>query len=139
MQYQAVTGSKLRIIQFYVLLSGTFARVSLCRDKTSRDYFALKVLAIRDIIKLKQVDHVKNEKMILSVGSEILRKHLLSSLNNCLENQSSLFDKAAVESQRQAISLHVISFCQWRRSLQVAQSTRSKLRLTDQKVILELF
>ena len=47
--------------------AGTFARVSLARDKMTRDYFALKVLAIQDIIKLKQVDHVKNEKMILSV------------------------------------------------------------------------
>merc|ERR1711953_814036 len=46
--------------------TGTFARVSLARDKMTRDYFALKVLAIQDIIKLKQVDHVKNEKMILS-------------------------------------------------------------------------
>ena len=43
--------------------------MTLCRDKTSRDYFALKVLAIQDILKLKQVDHVKNEKMILSVGT----------------------------------------------------------------------
>ena len=41
--------------------------MSLARDKMTRDYFALKVLAIQDIIKLKQVDHVKNEKMILSV------------------------------------------------------------------------
>jgi len=45
--------------------TGTFARVTLCRDKTTRDYFALKILAIHDIIRLKQVEHVKNEKNIL--------------------------------------------------------------------------
>merc|ERR1719450_616986 len=45
--------------------TGTFARVCLCRDRTSREYFALKILAIHDVIRLKQVDHVKNEKNIL--------------------------------------------------------------------------
>ena len=49
------------------ITAGTFARVTLCRDKTTRDYYALKVLAIHDIIRLKQVDHVKNEKRILQV------------------------------------------------------------------------
>ena len=50
------------------LFAGTFARVILCREKTSRDYFALKILAIHDIIRLKQVEHVKNEKNILKVS-----------------------------------------------------------------------
>merc|ERR1719397_1078334 len=45
--------------------TGTFARVCLCRERTSRDYFALKILAIHDVIRLKQVEHVKNEKNIL--------------------------------------------------------------------------
>merc|ERR1712013_142855 len=45
--------------------TGTFARVCLCRERASRDYFALKILAIHDVIRLKQVEHVKNEKNIL--------------------------------------------------------------------------
>jgi len=45
--------------------TGTFARVCLCRHKTSRNYFALKILSLHDVIKLKQVEHVKNEKNIL--------------------------------------------------------------------------
>jgi len=57
--------------------TGTFARVTLCRDKTTRDYYALKVLAIHDIIRLKQVDHVKNEKRILQ---EIRHPFLVSLL-----------------------------------------------------------
>jgi len=45
--------------------TGTFARVCLCRHKTSKNYFALKILSLHDVIKLKQVEHVKNEKNIL--------------------------------------------------------------------------
>ena len=52
--------------------TGTFARVFLCRPKQSiqqrsnSEYFALKVLSMHDVIRLKQVDHVKNEKNILT-------------------------------------------------------------------------
>ncbi len=51
--------------------TGTFARVYLCRPKANKnrsvaDYFALKILAMHDVIRLKQVDHVKNEKSILA-------------------------------------------------------------------------
>jgi len=60
--------------------TGTFARVCLCRIKNNKTvnrvnnnnggsipkYFALKVLSMHDVIRLKQVEHVKNEKRILS-------------------------------------------------------------------------
>jgi len=60
--------------------TGTFARVCLCRIKNSsahskkstnnnvnsNKYFALKILSMHDVIRLKQVEHVKNEKRILS-------------------------------------------------------------------------
>jgi len=45
--------------------TGTFARVCLCRHKISSSFFALKILSLHDVIKLKQVEHVKNEKNIL--------------------------------------------------------------------------
>ena len=50
--------------------TGTFARVFLCRPKqtiqrSNSDYYALKILSMHDVIRLKQVDHVKNEKNIL--------------------------------------------------------------------------
>ena len=56
--------------------TGTFARVFLCKQKSKRgdknnnnnnnnNYFALKVLSMHDVIRLKQVEHVKNEKNIL--------------------------------------------------------------------------
>ncbi|XP_021942066.1 protein kinase DC2 [Zootermopsis nevadensis] len=45
--------------------TGTFGRVCLCREKSTKKYGAMKILAISDVIRLKQVEHVKNEKNIL--------------------------------------------------------------------------
>lgn len=45
--------------------TGTFGRVCLCRNKSSDKYGAMKILAMADVIRLKQVEHVKNEKNIL--------------------------------------------------------------------------
>ncbi|XP_023231758.1 cAMP-dependent protein kinase catalytic subunit 3 isoform X2 [Centruroides vittatus] len=45
--------------------TGTFGRVCLCRDRLSGGYCAMKILEIADVIRLKQVDHVKSEKTIL--------------------------------------------------------------------------
>ncbi|XP_022340993.1 cAMP-dependent protein kinase catalytic subunit PRKX-like [Crassostrea virginica] len=60
-------------INNYELLStvgtGTFGRVVLCRSKESKDYHALKVLQIALVIRLKQIEHVKNEKEILAAVS----------------------------------------------------------------------
>ncbi|PAA62194.1 hypothetical protein BOX15_Mlig021253g1 [Macrostomum lignano] len=47
--------------------TGTFGRVMVIRDKTSGEYFALKILIIEDVMRLKQVEHVKNEKSILKM------------------------------------------------------------------------
>ena len=66
--------SNLRVSLFLltvgIFVAGTFARVCLCRERNSRDYFALKILAIHDVIRLKQVEHVKNEKNILKVSGQ---------------------------------------------------------------------
>ena len=45
--------------------TGTFGRVVLAQHKVSQDHFALKILPITEIVRLKQIDHVKNEKDIL--------------------------------------------------------------------------
>jgi len=55
--------------------TGTFARVCLCRHKISSNFFALKILSLHDVIRLKQVEHVKNEKNILK---EIKHPFLIS-------------------------------------------------------------
>jgi protein kinase X len=45
--------------------TGTFGRVLLCRNKSTNEYGAMKILCLSDVIRLKQVEHVKNEKNIL--------------------------------------------------------------------------
>ena len=50
---------------FIVVGTGTFGQVCLCREKSTKKYGAMKILAISDVIRLKQVEHVKNEKNIL--------------------------------------------------------------------------
>jgi len=55
--------------------TGTFARVCLCRHKTTSQFLALKIISLQDIIRLKQVEHVKNEKNILK---EIQHPFLIS-------------------------------------------------------------
>ncbi|KAM9669042.1 cAMP-dependent protein kinase catalytic subunit PRKX isoform 2-T2 [Dama dama] len=45
--------------------TGTFGRVQLVQEKTSKHFFALKVMTIPDIIRLKQEQHVHNEKSVL--------------------------------------------------------------------------
>ena len=46
--------------------TGTFGRVVLVQHSPTTDFFALKMLTISEVLKLKQVDHVKNEKEVLS-------------------------------------------------------------------------
>jgi len=45
--------------------TGTFGRVVLARHKSTQEYFALKILVIKEVIRLKQVEHVQSEKDIL--------------------------------------------------------------------------
>ncbi|XP_067841800.1 putative serine/threonine-protein kinase PRKY isoform X3 [Heptranchias perlo] len=46
--------------------TGTFGRVLLVKDKKTREYCALKAMSIPDVIRLKQEQHVHNEKSILT-------------------------------------------------------------------------
>jgi len=45
--------------------TGTFGRVMLARDVPTQEYFALKIMAIAEVIRLRQVEHVNSEKTIL--------------------------------------------------------------------------
>ncbi|PVD18659.1 hypothetical protein C0Q70_21209 [Pomacea canaliculata] len=49
--------------------TGTFGRVVLVRETGTKQYRALKVMAITQVIRLKQVEHIKNEKEILATVS----------------------------------------------------------------------
>ena len=61
-------GIRAMIESFKILMAGTgtFGRVLLCRDRRTSEYHALKIMNIREVIRLKQVEHVQNEKNILS-------------------------------------------------------------------------
>eukprot|EP01028_Stygiella_incarcerata_P004345 TRINITY_DN1945_c0_g1_i2.p1 TRINITY_DN1945_c0_g1~~TRINITY_DN1945_c0_g1_i2.p1 ORF type:complete len:335 (-),score=96.41 TRINITY_DN1945_c0_g1_i2:1260-2264(-) len=45
--------------------TGTFGRVRLARHKETGKYVAVKILKKAEIIRLKQVDHIKSEKAVL--------------------------------------------------------------------------
>lgn len=46
--------------------TGTFGRVFLVKDKKTRTFYALKQMKIPDVIRLKQEQHVHNEKEVLT-------------------------------------------------------------------------
>lgn len=46
--------------------TGTFGRVVLVKQKQTLKYYALKIMSIAEVLRLKQVEHVRNEKEILS-------------------------------------------------------------------------
>lgn len=46
--------------------TGSFGRVHLARSNMNQRFYAIKVLRKIDIVKLKQVEHTKNERAILS-------------------------------------------------------------------------
>lgn len=49
-----------------ILGEGSFGRVKLAKDLTTKKFWALKQLRKAEIVKSKQVDHLKNETFILS-------------------------------------------------------------------------
>jgi len=57
--------------------TGTFGRVVLVQHGSTRDYFALKILPISEVIRLKQIEHVRNEKEILLTVSHPFIVNLL--------------------------------------------------------------
>lgn len=46
--------------------TGTFGRVVLTRDIPTRQFYALKIMTIAEVIRLRQVEHVNSEKSILA-------------------------------------------------------------------------
>lgn len=64
---EADDGKKLEDYEILTTIgTGTFGRVVLVRSKETKEYLALKVMAVTEVIRLKQIEHVKNEKEILS-------------------------------------------------------------------------
>lgn len=75
----AKLGIKLTNLDLLATLgTGTFGRVRLAKHKGDSNYYALKMLKKSEIIRLKQVDHIKNEVEILSKISHPFIVNLLS-------------------------------------------------------------
>jgi serine/threonine protein kinase len=49
-----------------LLGTGTFGKVQLCLHSTTRQYYCMKILQKQTIYRFKQMDHVENEKLLLS-------------------------------------------------------------------------
>lgn len=64
--YGGISAMVSFLFYFSSVGTGTFGRVLLCRDRRTSEYHALKIMNIREVIRLKQVEHVQNEKNILS-------------------------------------------------------------------------
>jgi len=45
--------------------TGSFARVKLVRDKRDGQHYALKIMKKDQLVKLKQVEHILNERSVL--------------------------------------------------------------------------
>lgn len=52
-------------MRLLILGTGTFGRVLLAKERRTSEYYALKIMNISEVIRLKQVEHVQNEKNIL--------------------------------------------------------------------------
>jgi serine/threonine protein kinase len=62
-----------------VFLLGKFSRVVLSHHETTRQYLALKIMSMENVIRLEQVEHVHNERNILKSISHPFLISLISS------------------------------------------------------------
>ncbi|KAJ2751176.1 cAMP-dependent protein kinase catalytic subunit [Coemansia pectinata] len=71
----------------HTLGTGTFGRVFLCQSRLTKRYFAMKVLRKSQVVKLKQVEHINNEKNIL----EVARHPFIVQLECTMQNERNLY------------------------------------------------
>ncbi|XP_034481639.1 cAMP-dependent protein kinase catalytic subunit 3 [Drosophila innubila] len=88
---QTAKGVRKYILDDYQIIktvgTGTFGRVCLCRDRISEKYCAMKILAMTEVIRLKQIEHVKNERNILRE----IRHPFVISLEWSTKDESNLY------------------------------------------------
>lgn len=65
--------SKVNFVK--IIGTGTFARVYLVRNGANQKFEAVKVLSISDVVRMKQIEHVKNERSILN---EVMHPFLIN-------------------------------------------------------------
>ncbi|KAJ2508971.1 cAMP-dependent protein kinase catalytic subunit [Coemansia sp. RSA 2049] len=67
--------------------TGTFGRVFLSQSKLTKRFYAMKVLRKSQVVKLKQVEHINNEKNIL----EGARHPFIVQLECTMQNERNLY------------------------------------------------
>ncbi|KAJ2888485.1 cAMP-dependent protein kinase catalytic subunit [Coemansia asiatica] len=71
----------------HTLGTGTFGRVFLSQSRITQRFFAMKVLRKSQVVKLKQVEHINNEKNIL----EVARHPFIVRLECTMQNERNLY------------------------------------------------
>ncbi|KAJ1772237.1 cAMP-dependent protein kinase catalytic subunit [Coemansia sp. RSA 1843] len=83
--------SEGRTLDDYQMLNtlgtGTFGRVFLSQSKLTKRFYAMKVLRKSQVVKLKQVEHINNEKNIL----EVARHPFIVQLECTMQNERNLY------------------------------------------------
>jgi serine/threonine protein kinase len=62
--------SKVKLEDFdmlEILGTGTFGKVRLCKHRSTNIYFCMKILSKVRVVRLKQADHINNEKNVLNM------------------------------------------------------------------------
>ena len=70
-----------------VIGTGTFSRVRLAQCRRSQEFVVMKIMRKADIVKMKQVDHVRNEKTLLTR----LSHPFLVSLRHSFQDRTNLY------------------------------------------------
>jgi hypothetical protein len=72
--------------QLQTLGTGTFGRVKLC--KRDGNYFAMKILSKQKILKLKQIDHTKNE---INIQKELIDSPFCIDLYTTFQDERNIY------------------------------------------------
>ena len=67
--------------------TGTFGRVRLVKHKATGKFYALKALKKSEVIRLKQVEHIRSEKDILSRIDHSFIVHLFATFGASIHTQ----------------------------------------------------
>lgn len=67
--------------------TGSYGRVRLCKHKETQQYFAIKILKKQTIIKLKQVEHIWNERNLLMMSNSPFTVNLYK----CFQDDQKLY------------------------------------------------
>ena len=92
------------------------------QDKGTSNYYALKILTMSQVIKLKQVEHVINERDILRQALEQRTITLSDFIGNLFQRgEPPLHSLPVLELQGLSLPLHALSLHLWRRTFQSPQ------------------